>query len=182
MLSPRQGGFAGVAQASNDDPTFGQGMEGYGRRYGAAFADQVSGEFWGTFFYPTLLQEDPRYYRKGHPPNQPRALLYLLATARARDYLRKGDKQPLWQRLFGRPAEPAVVFTVDDVTGLDSDTSQRALGTLEFGARAILLLRDYCGLSYDEVARAAGTGRTSVARDLDRARHEFKQAYDYIRF
>jgi DNA-directed RNA polymerase specialized sigma24 family protein len=75
-----------------------------------------------------------------------------------------------------------VVFTTDDVTGLDNDTSQRALGTLEFGARAILLLRDYCGLSYDEVARAAGTGRTSVARDLDRARHEFKQAYDYIRF
>ena len=32
---------AGLAQASNDDPKFGQGAEGYGRRYGAAFADQV---------------------------------------------------------------------------------------------------------------------------------------------
>jgi DNA-directed RNA polymerase specialized sigma24 family protein len=128
------------------------------------------------------FDEMARYYRKGHSPNQPRALLYLLATARARDYLRKGEKLPLWQRLFGRPTEPAVVFTVDDVSGLDHDTSQRALGTLEFGVRATLLLHDYCGLSYDEVARAAGTGRTSVARDLDRARHEFKQAYDYIRF
>lgn len=57
---------AGIAQAQNDDPSFGQGMEGFGRRYGAAFADQVSGEFWGTFFYPTLLHEDPRYYRQGH--------------------------------------------------------------------------------------------------------------------
>jgi DNA-directed RNA polymerase specialized sigma24 family protein len=128
------------------------------------------------------FDEMARYYRKGHPPNQPRALLYLLATARARDYIRKGEKRSLWQRLFGRPTEPAVVFTVDDVSGLDHDTSQRALGTLEFGVRATLLLHDYCGLSYDEVARAAGTGRTSVARDLDRARHEFKQAYDYIRF
>lgn len=57
---------AGLAQATNDDPTFGQGMEGYGRRYGAAFADQVSGDFWGTFFFPTVLHEDPRYYRQGH--------------------------------------------------------------------------------------------------------------------
>lgn len=57
---------AGIAQAEDDDPTFGQGMEGFGRRYGAAFADQVSGEFWGTFFFPTVLHEDPRYYRQGH--------------------------------------------------------------------------------------------------------------------
>lgn len=128
------------------------------------------------------FEEMARYYNKTRLPNQPRALLYLLATARARDYLRKGDKQPLWQKLFVRPAEPAVAFTQDEVSGLMNDTSQRALGTLEFSHRVVLLLRDYCGLSYDEVARAAGIGRSSVSRDLDRARHEFKQAYDYIRF
>ena len=128
------------------------------------------------------FDEMARYYRKTRTPNPPRALLYLLATARARDYLRKGDKQPFWHKLFLRPTEPAVEFTDDEVSCLDHDTSQRALGTLEFGVRATLLLHDYCGLSYDEVARAAGIGRTSVARDLDRARHEFKQAYDYIRF
>jgi hypothetical protein len=57
---------AGIAQAENDDPTFGQGAEGFGRRYGAALADQVSGEFFGTFFYPSIFREDPRYYRLGH--------------------------------------------------------------------------------------------------------------------
>jgi hypothetical protein len=60
------GANAGFAQAENDDPGFGQGTEGFGRRYGAAFADQVSGEFFGTFLYPTLFHEDPRYYRMGH--------------------------------------------------------------------------------------------------------------------
>jgi RNA polymerase sigma factor (sigma-70 family) len=123
-----------------------------------------------------------RYYHKMRVPNQPRALLYLLATTRARDHLRKGDKQPFWSKLFLRPNKPAVEFTEDEVSGLVNDTSQRALGTLEVGHRVVLLLRDYCGLSYDEVARAAGIGRSSVSRDLDRARHEFKQAYDYIRF
>ena len=57
---------AGIAQASNDDPSWGQGAEGYGRRYGAAVADQVTGDFFGTFLYPSLLREDPRYYRKDH--------------------------------------------------------------------------------------------------------------------
>ena len=128
------------------------------------------------------FDEMARYYNKTRKPNQPRALLYLLVTARARDYLRRGDKQPIWQKLFVRTAEPAVEFTEEEVSGLVNDTSQRALGTLEFNNRVVLLLRDYCGLSYDEVARAAGIGRSSVARDLNRARHEFKQAYDYIRF
>jgi RNA polymerase sigma factor (sigma-70 family) len=128
------------------------------------------------------FDEMARYYHKARVPNHPRALLYLLATARARDYLRKGDKQPFWQKLLVRPVKPAVEFTEDQVSGLMNDTSQRALGTLEVGHRVVLLLRDYCGLSYDEVARAAGIGRSAVSRDLDRARHEFKQAYDYIRF
>ena len=123
-----------------------------------------------------------RYYRKAKVPSEPRALLYLLATARARDHLRKGDKPGLLQRLFARPAEPAVEFAQDHVSALTNDTDQRALSTLDFGSQVILLLHDYCGLSYEAVARAAGIGRSSVPRDLDRARHEFKQAYDYIRF
>jgi DNA-directed RNA polymerase specialized sigma24 family protein len=123
-----------------------------------------------------------RYYRKGKVPNEPRSLMYLIATSRARDYLRKGEKQSMWQRVFGKAEEPAVTFTEDHVRSLSNGTEQRALSTLEFGDRAILLLHDYCELNYDEVSRAAGTGRSSVGKDLDRARHGFQQAYDYIKF
>jgi RNA polymerase sigma-70 factor (ECF subfamily) len=126
--------------------------------------------------------EMARYYRKGKSPSQPRALLYLLATARAREYLKKGNRRGLFNRMFHREAEPVVEFGEDDVRGLASDTNQRALSTLEFGDKVVLLLHDYCGLNYDEVARAAGIGRSAVARDLDRARQAFKQAYDYIKF
>jgi DNA-directed RNA polymerase specialized sigma24 family protein len=123
-----------------------------------------------------------RYYKGGKMPNEPRALLYLLATARARNYLKHGERTGFWQRLFTRAEEPYVEFTEEHVSALTNDTDQRALTTLEFASQVILLLHDYCGLSYDEVARAAGIGRGSVPRDLDRARHEFKQAYDYISF
>lgn len=57
---------AGIDQASNRDPTFGQGAEGYGRRYGANLADSVSGKFFKDFAYPVIFFEDPRYYRLGH--------------------------------------------------------------------------------------------------------------------
>jgi hypothetical protein len=57
---------AGFDQASNRDPTFGQGAAGYGMRYGANLADSVSGKFFKDFAYPVIFFEDPRYYRLGH--------------------------------------------------------------------------------------------------------------------
>jgi hypothetical protein len=63
---------AGVAQAENDDPTFGQGMAGYGKRYGAALADTASSDFFHTFVFPVIFRQDPRYYRKREGTNRER--------------------------------------------------------------------------------------------------------------
>jgi hypothetical protein len=57
---------AGIDQAENSDRAFGQGAAGYGKRFGANFAGQASGEFFKDFAYPTLFSEDPRYYRLAH--------------------------------------------------------------------------------------------------------------------
>jgi hypothetical protein len=59
---------AGIAQAENTDPSYGQGAQGYGRRFGAEFAGQASSRFFKDFAYPSLFSEDPRYYRLGHGP------------------------------------------------------------------------------------------------------------------
>jgi hypothetical protein len=56
---------AGISQAENDDPSFGQGAAGYGKRFGANLAGQASSEFFKDFAYPTIFSEDPRYYRLG---------------------------------------------------------------------------------------------------------------------
>ncbi len=68
------GFWGGIAQAQNDDPSFGQGAQGFGKRYGAALADQASANFFGTFFYPAIFQEDPRYYRMAHGSKRRRLL------------------------------------------------------------------------------------------------------------
>ena len=56
---------AGISQAQNEFPGYGQGAAGYGKRYGASLADQVSSNFFANFVYPSLLKEDPRYFRLG---------------------------------------------------------------------------------------------------------------------
>ncbi len=59
------GVVAGIRQADDSSPGFGQGMKGYAKRYGAAFADQVDGNIMVGGVYPSILKIDPRYYRLG---------------------------------------------------------------------------------------------------------------------
>ena len=54
---------AGINQARNSPRGYGQGAEGYAKRYGAGFADGLSAGLFVTGVYPSLLRQDPRYYR-----------------------------------------------------------------------------------------------------------------------
>src|SRR5579883_2239247 len=57
---------ADVSQISGDDPHFGQGAAGYGKRYSATLADNAASDFFGTFLYPAVFRQDPHYYRMTH--------------------------------------------------------------------------------------------------------------------
>jgi hypothetical protein len=57
---------AGIDQAEDTDPSYGQGAEGYGRRFGAGYAGQATSRFFKDFAYPSIFSEDPRYYRLAH--------------------------------------------------------------------------------------------------------------------
>jgi hypothetical protein len=57
--------FAGESQISNSEPEFGQGLAGYARRFGTSYADFVIGNYMTEAIYPTILHQDPRYFRKG---------------------------------------------------------------------------------------------------------------------
>ena len=57
--------FAGEAQLTNSNRAFGQGGSGYGQYLGAAYGDLVIGDYMTEAVFPTLLHQDPRYFRKG---------------------------------------------------------------------------------------------------------------------
>ena len=58
------GAFAGLYQLQNQNPSFGQGVKGYAHRYWTAYIDQSMGNLMTEAVLPTLLHEDPRYFRK----------------------------------------------------------------------------------------------------------------------
>jgi hypothetical protein len=56
---------AGIDQAENSFPEYGQGMEGYAKRFGAGYTDYFTGNLLGNAVLASLLKEDPRYFQKG---------------------------------------------------------------------------------------------------------------------
>jgi hypothetical protein len=62
---PWYGFLAGVSQAENSEPGYGQGAEGYGKRFGAAFADGTIENFMTGAILPSLLHQDPRFFQSG---------------------------------------------------------------------------------------------------------------------
>jgi hypothetical protein len=59
------GALAGLAQLTNQQPSFGQGLKGYAHRWITSYADQAMGNMLSEGAFPALLHEDPRYFRRG---------------------------------------------------------------------------------------------------------------------
>lgn len=57
--------FAGEGQLTNENKSFGQGAAGYGRYYGTSLADFTIGNYMTEAIYPSILHQDPRYFRRG---------------------------------------------------------------------------------------------------------------------
>src|SRR5579862_8806751 len=55
--------LSGIGQATNGNPSFGQGIEGYAKRFGTAYADFAVENVMTEGIFPALLHQDPRYFR-----------------------------------------------------------------------------------------------------------------------
>jgi len=51
-----------MSQARNSLDGYGQGMRGYGERFGSSMATAAANNFFGTFLISSLLHRDPRYF------------------------------------------------------------------------------------------------------------------------
>jgi hypothetical protein len=56
---------AGISQANNSEPGYGQGAEGYAKRYAQNFADGTIENFTTQAIFPSILHQDPRYFQLG---------------------------------------------------------------------------------------------------------------------
>jgi len=63
----KSGFSAGIGQARNVPPEYGQGGEGFGKRYGASMARNASNNIFGTFVLASALHHDPRFFPRSNP-------------------------------------------------------------------------------------------------------------------
>jgi hypothetical protein len=66
VIFPWYGLLAGISQAQNSEAGYGHGAAGYGKRYGAAFADSTIEGFMTGAILPSLLRQDPRFYQSSN--------------------------------------------------------------------------------------------------------------------
>jgi hypothetical protein len=127
--------IAGVQQATDDFPGYGQGMEGYAKRFGAAYADVLSGTFIGSAILPSVLKQDPRYFYKGTGSGRSRFLYSVANTV-----ICKGDNkrwQPNYSGVLGSFATGAISYLYypssdRDAMGLVVQNSLIRLGETAF--------------------------------------------------
>lgn len=120
-------GIAGAEQYQNIFPDYGGGLEGYGKRYGAALATHVSGDLLGRAVYPSIFHQDPRYFYKGKGSFGSRAL-YALSTA----VIAKGDDgrwMPNYSSLLGN-------FSAAAISNLYVPDSDRGVSLVVFNGLA----------------------------------------------
>jgi hypothetical protein len=100
------GAIAGINQAGNRWSGYGQGMQGYAKRYGATYGDVFSGTYIGGAILPSLLKQDPRYFYKGTGSKRSR-LLYAISSS----FICRGDNghwQPNFSNVGGNLAAGAI--------------------------------------------------------------------------
>ncbi|HZQ21069.1 MAG TPA: hypothetical protein VFA90_20515 [Terriglobales bacterium] len=90
---------AGFSQAEDEFPEYGQGAAGFGKRYGATLADEVSSGLFTDFLYPVLFKEDPRYFRLGEGPIKRRFGYALLQEIDC--HTDKGGRSVAWSNVLG---------------------------------------------------------------------------------
>ncbi len=90
---------AGFKEAKDEDTGFGWGPEGFGKRAGAAYLDAFDGTMIGNGILPSILHQDPRFFRMGHGSFK-RRLLYSAATS----FICKHDNTGKWEPNYSNVA------------------------------------------------------------------------------
>jgi len=120
-------GTSGVQQYRNTSPEYGEGMGGYGKRYAANLADNVTGVVLSRGVYPSIFHQDPRYFYKGTGSIHSR-LLYAISAA----VIARGDDgrwKPNYSHVLGN-------FSAAGISNLYYPASDRGASLVLFNGLA----------------------------------------------
>jgi len=129
---------AGYHEALDQNKGFGWGIEGYGKRSGAAYLDAFDGTMIGNGILPSILHQDPRYFRLGHGTTSHR-LLYALATNVICKHDNTGKWEPSYSNILGNIAAGGIsnLYYPSDGSGIGQTFSNGFIVTAEGGIGSV---------------------------------------------
>jgi hypothetical protein len=125
---------AGAHEVTDSDKGFGWGIEGYGKRSGAAYLDAFNGTMIGNGILPAILHQDPRYFRLGHGTATHR-MLYALMTNVMCKHDKTGKWEPNYSNVAGNIASGAIsnLYYPSDGSGIGQTFTNGFIVTAEGG-------------------------------------------------
>ena len=127
-------GVAGAEQYNGTYPGYGPGIEGYGKRYGAALADSITGRIIGSAILPSLLHQDPRYFYQGSGGARSRAWHAVSSALVCRGD--NGKLQPNYSHVLGNLAAGGIANFYHPVASRGLGLTFQTLG-ITTGANAL---------------------------------------------
>lgn len=111
-------GFGELSGGNDNNNGFGWGPAGYGKRWGAAYLDSFNGTMIGNGILPSILHQDPRYFRLGHGTTTHR-FLYAAATT----VICKHDSTRRWEPNYSNVGGNLIAGYISNFYYPDSDRS-----------------------------------------------------------
>jgi RNA polymerase sigma-70 factor, ECF subfamily len=102
--------------------------------------------------------------------------IYRIAVNTCLDYRRKSRREILKHKSLAEVSRSAEPFSPQTHESRDAaETIQQALAQLREKSRAVIVLREIQGLSYEEIARVLHTSVSAVRSRISRAREELRR-------
>jgi hypothetical protein len=130
----------GAAQLFNSNRPFGQEASGYTRYFAAAYANHVIGDYLTEGVYPSLLHQDPRYFRKGSGSKGSRVRYAVSRVFRTQNDA--GDTAFNYSRVLGS-ASMVAISSLYYANHRNAEASSVGYGVQLGDAMAANLLREF---------------------------------------
>jgi hypothetical protein len=121
---------AASGQANDSFHGYGQGAQGYAKRYAANLADSADSNFWSNYAYPVLFKQDPRYFRMAEGGVRKR--IWYAVTQEFIAHQDSGGRNFHWSNILG-------AFTAGTISNVYYPKSDRGVGLTASRAGIALL-------------------------------------------
>lgn len=140
--------FAGYDQLTSYGPNYGSGWGAFGQRYGYNAANLAATFFFTDGLLPTMLHQDPRYFRKG--AGSVRSRIWWALRSEAVAFNDRGGEVPNYSAMLGFAMSTALSNAYSPSSSVTFNKTMERWGVKEGFSSVLNLMREFGGVSRPE--------------------------------